>query len=580
MNRDRMLLLLLAPLLVAIWPTLASAQETLGRTLFHVKYLAEGVVYLDGGRAAGLKEGEKLIVERPGSPPGSETNALPSPTGVIAELAVISVAASSAVCEIKSSKAPVQVGDLARIPPEVVEEQKQEQRSERITSGREYPQLITFDMGDPVTEEARAAVPRPPSPDINRMRGRIGVEYSTILTRTNPSSMSSEVGMVARINMTRIGGSFWDFTGYWRGRFTTLSGPAMPATVSDLINRTYTLSVQYNNPESRWVAGGGRLYLPWATSLDTIDGGYIGHKAGDHATLGVFAGTTPDPTSYDYNPNGKLAGAFVNFQGGSFEDWRYSSTFGLAISAIDWHANRQFGFMETSISFKHNLSLYDAMEIDMPHTAVVTTGGTTGTPPPTTTTSTGGLNRSYVTLRYQPHPRLELDLNDTYFRDFPTFDPQLIGTGLLDRYLFQGLSGGGRVNLPIKISVYTEIGQSSRSGDSKSSWNKMYGITFGDVWRTGLRADLRYSQFNSSFGSGDYKAVSLSRQLGERLNWQLQGGFQNLSSTLTQTTQTHYVSTYLDWTPGRVLFFQGGYTWQRGGTMNYDQFQFMVGKRF
>jgi hypothetical protein len=579
MIRERMLILFLASLLATLWPVLASAQETLARSLFHVKYVAEGVVYLDGGRAAGLKEGEKLVVERPSGAPDSETTP-PPVAGVIAELAVISVAASSAVCETKSSKVPVQVGDLARIPPEVVEEQQQEQRSERITGGREYPQIITFDLGDPVTEEARAAVPRPPSPEINRMRGRIGVEYSAILTRTNPSSTSSEVGMVARMDMTRIGGSFWDFTGYWRGRFTTLSGPAMPATVSDLINRTYTLSVQYHNPESRWVAGGGRLYLPWATSLDTIDGGYIGHKAGDHATLGVFAGTTPDPTSYDYNPNGKLAGVFVNFQGGSFEEWRYSSTFGMAISAIDWHANRQFGFLESSISFKHNLSLYETMEIDLPHTAVITTGTTTGTPAPTTTTSTGGLNRSYVTLRYQPHPRLELDLNDTYFRDFPTFDPQLIGTGLLDRYLFQGLSGGGRVNLPEKISVYTEIGRSSRSGDSKSAWNKMYGITFGDVWRTGLRADLRYSQFNSSFGSGDYKAISRSRQLGEQLQWQLQGGFQNFSSTLTQTTQTHFINTYLDWTPRRVLFFQGGYTWQRGGTMNYDQFQFMVGKRF
>lgn len=580
MIRERMFIFLLGLLLAAMWPRLVFAQQTVERSVFRVKYIAEGAVYLDGGRAAGLKEGEKLVVERPAESPVSETTGPPSPDGVIGELAVISVAASSAVCEIRSSKTGIQVGDTARIPPEVVEENKEEQRTERLLGGREYPQLITFDIGDPVVEEARAAVPRPPSPEINRMRGRIGFEYDTILTHTNPSSTSSEVGVVARINMTRIAGSYWDFTGYWRGRFTTLSGPAMPATVSDLINRTYTLSAQYNNPESRWVAGGGRLYLPWATSLDTIDGGYFGRKAGEHATLGIFGGSTPDPTSYDYNPNGKLAGAFVNFQGGSFQEWRYSTTFGLAVSAIGWHANRHFGFAETSISFKHNLSLYDAMEIDLPHTALITPGGTTGTPGATTTTSTGGLNRSYVTLRYQPHPRLELDLNDTYYRDFPTFDPQLIATGLLDRYLFQGLSGGGRVNLPKKVSVYTEIGKSSASGDSKGAWNKMYGITFGELWRTGLRADFRYSQFDSSFGSGDYKSVSLSRQLGERLHWELQGGFQNFSSTMTQTTQTHYISTYMDWTPGRVVFVQGGYMWQRGGTMNYDQFQFMVGKRF
>ena len=116
--------------------------------------------------------------------------------------------------------------------------------------------------------------------------------------------------MVARFEMSRIGGTYWNFNGYWRGRFTTLSGSAAPATVSDLVNRTYTLNVEYNNPDSHWVAGGGRLYLPWATSLDTIDGGYIGRKVGDRTTVGVFGGTTPDPTSYDYNPNGKLAGRF------------------------------------------------------------------------------------------------------------------------------------------------------------------------------------------------------------------------------------------------------------------------------
>ena len=56
------------------------------------------------------------------------------------------------------------------------------------------------------------------------MRGRIGFEYETLLTHTNPSSTSSEIGAVARFEMTRIFGSYWNFNGYWRGRFTSLSG--------------------------------------------------------------------------------------------------------------------------------------------------------------------------------------------------------------------------------------------------------------------------------------------------------------------------------------------------------------------
>lgn len=575
---DRLLCLFVAFVLVMILPIKSPAQEIADKTVFRIKYIAEGAVYLEGGRAAGLHEGQKLIVKRNVAPPVNEPGqpSIPPPSGVIAELEVISVAASSAVCEITSSTEPPEVGDLARIPPEVVVEQKKEERQQRLVGGREYPQLITFNTSDPVQEEARAAIPRPRSPEIDRIRGRIGVEYSSILSSNTPPSTSSEIGMVVSVDMTRVLGTHWDFQGYWRGRFTTLSGSAVPATISDLINRTYTLSLQYHNPESPWVAGGGRLYLPWATSLDTIDGGYVGRKFGEHVTAGVFGGSTPDPTSYDYNPDGKLGGTFLNYQGGSFDDIHYSTTFGVALSAIGWQATRQFVFSETSISYKRKLALYDAMEIDAPHTSVVSSTSTSGP----TSSSTGGLNRSYVTLRYQPHPRLELDLNDTYFRDFPTFDPLLIGTGLLDRYLFQGLSGGARVNLPENISIYTNLGQSFRTGDAANSWNQLYGITLGEIWRTGLRADLRYSKFGSAFGSGDYKAISLSRAIRDNLQWDLQGGFENLVSTLTQTSQTHFINTYLDWTPGRLLFFQGGYNWQRGGTMNYDQFLFMVGKRF
>ncbi len=569
-------------LMVALLPAVACAQDAPEKIAFRVKYLAEGVAYLDGGRAAGLKVGQKLIVQRDVAPQTQDDSkpSPPSSSAAIATLQVISVAASSAVCEITSSSEAVQVGDTARLAPEAAKEEEQEKQEQRLVGGREYPQIITFTGSDPVIEEVRASVPRPPSPEINRMRGRIGVEYSSILTANTPSSTSSEVGIVARFEMSRIGGTYWNFNGYWRGRFTTLSGSAAPATVSDLINRTYTLSAQYNNPDSPLVAGGGRLYLPWATSLDTIDGGYIGRKVSDRTTVGVFGGTTPDPTSYDYNPNGKLGGAFVNVQGGSFEGWRYSATFGLALAAIQWHATRQFGFIETSISFKHNWSLYDATQIDVAHSVVITPGSTTGTPGPPTTTSTGGLNRSYLTLRYQPNSHIEFDLNDTYYRDFPTFDPALIGTGLLDRYLFQGFSGGVRVNLPKTFSVYTELGKSSASSDTKGSLNQMYGVALGEIWHTGIRADARYSKFNSSFGSGDYKAVLLSRQLAERLQWQFQAGFQNFNSTLTATTKTHFLDTDLDWTVGRLFFFEAGYTWQRGGTMNYDQLRFMVGKRF
>ena len=55
------------------------------------------------------------------------------------------------------------------------------------------------------------------------------------------------------------------------------------------------------------------------------------------------------------------------------------------------------------------------------------------------------LSQSFLTVRYTPRKRISLDVSDNYFRGVPTFDQRLIGTGLLDKYLFTGISGGVRV---------------------------------------------------------------------------------------------------------------------------------------
>ncbi len=248
----------LVPFLLALLPALAFAQDAPEHAGFRVKYIAQGVVYLDGGRAAGLKEGQKLIVQRDIAPKieGPSKPAPPSSALAIATLQVLSVAASSAVCEVISPTEPVQVGDYVRLAPEAAQQAEQQQDQERLVGGREYPQVITFTTGNPALAEMRASVPRPPSPEINRMRGRIGVEYSSVISRNTPSSTSSEIGLVARFEMSRIGGTYWNFNGYWRGRFSTISGSAVPATVDDLINRTYTLEPGIQ--QSEFPAGGRR----------------------------------------------------------------------------------------------------------------------------------------------------------------------------------------------------------------------------------------------------------------------------------------------------------------------------------
>ena len=533
------------------------------RTVFRVKYVADGIAYLDGGRNAGLKEGVKLEIRDADGTAKDGTAVSPTDPRVVAELEISAVAESSSVTDIHDPKRPVKVGDLAYLSSADADALVQ---ANALSPTRKYPAVVSFTEGDPEDEEVRNEMPKPPLPSVNRARGRFGFDYMGTKSYGSSSASSSSLGMMFRGDITRIGGTYWNLSGFWRGRLTSQSSSGTQ-TLQDLINRTYHLSLTYANPDSNWVAGFGRLYLPWASSLDTIDGGYVGRKVSDTATIGIFGGSTPDPTSYDYAPNHAISGAFVNFTGGDFQKFHYSSTFGAGLSMLQWKPDRPFGFLENSLSYSQRISVYDALQVDSP-------AGNPAVPAPGP-----GLSRNFFTVRLQVTPRLELDGNHTYFRDIPTFDPTLISTGLLDKYLFQGFSVGARYEFIKNVTVYTQLGRSSRTGDASASLNQMYGITFSHLPLWALRADFHYAEFNSAFGSGKYKAFSLSRNLTDALQAEVLAGQQSFTGTMTNSGRTWFVMNNLDVNVGAHYFLQGSFTTNRG-QMSYDQWMFTLGYRF
>jgi hypothetical protein len=537
------------------------AEEGEPRTVFQVRYVADGSVYIDGGREAGLAEGYRLTIKRKAA--GQSEMEAQS----LGEVTVISIASTSAVCEIKSKAGDFQVGDLAYLSLE-------DSESLRILAAskdtHKYAQIVSFSEGDPLDEEARKYVPRPPLPEVNRLRGMFAVEFTVTDSHNVPSSSSTQEGVVLRADMTRIGGTYWNFTGYYRGRLTTFgSSAANTNTITDLINRTYTIGLYYTNPESNWLFGVGRLYIPWATSLDTVDGGYAARKLSPHVIAGVFAGNTPDPTAWNYDPSRTIAGALLNWDYGNFDALKYSVTAGTAVSRIHWRPDRQFAFFETSIMFKRMFSLYHNLEADQFNKDPVTgkSGGV-------------GVSRSFLTLRFQPKSWIAFEASDNYFRFMPTFDTQLIATGLLQKYLFQGLSGGVRLELPWRVGLYTDLGRSKNNNDARASLNAMYGASWADILHTGFRIDARYTRFDSNFGKGDYQMIALQKEITDRLRMEFQVGQQNFTSAFTSATRSRFGSLNLDWFFHSHYWLGAGWTLYRGGTQNYDQIFFNLGYRF
>ena len=563
------LLLAQAPAGPSPAPPAPSGQINKKPIVFRVRYVSDNTVYIEAGRNADLQEGMKLsVVEAP--PDGVIAEGLQyRGYDHVAELVVSMVSDSSAVCDVVKTIGELKAGQAAFLTPDSVLARHE---SELAADEDKYPIVMTFTYGDPMDEEVRQAQETQETQlsPMQRLRGRIGFDYGS--TNESGGFTTRQTGLVIDADMRNIGGSYWNFIGSWRGNFGSSSSttPGAPTqTLTDLVNRTYRIGFTYESPYSPVTMGIGRLYLPWAPSLSTIDGGYFGRKITRKVTFGFFAGSTPDPSSWSYNPNQHIAGTFVNFEQGSFDHFRIYSTAGLALTSIQWKVARQFAFFENTWSWKQFVSFYNSLQADAARTSPLVNGGS----------NPNCISQSYSTLHFQPIKLIGFGINHNYFRTLPTFDPRLLGTGLLDQYLFQGFSGDVRFALPKQIGLFASLGKSDATTDKKSSLNQAYGISMGNIRNTGIFADLHYSKFDSSFGSGKYTSFSLSKSLTDAFRIQVYGGHQVFNTVLSNNTNSNFVNAVLDWNVATRYFLEGNLGWYHGSALSYTQWSTVFGYR-
>src|SRR5437879_10474192 len=200
-------------------------------SVFRVKYVADGSLYIDAGRNANLQEAMKLSLVNP--PPDGVVSDAVRFRGYehVAELKVVSVADSSSVCEIVSTNGEIKAGQLAFLTPDSVVE-----RREAVDAAEEdkYPIVMTFTYGDPLEEEVRTTQEQKQlreSP-AGQIRGRIGLDYGGIHEAGGLNG--EQVGLSISSDISNIGRTYWNFKGYWRGNMNVSSSTSTGANATTL----------------------------------------------------------------------------------------------------------------------------------------------------------------------------------------------------------------------------------------------------------------------------------------------------------------------------------------------------------
>ena len=156
---------------------------------------------------------------------------------------------------------------------------------------------------------------------------------------------------------------------------------------------------------------------------------------------GIFAGSTPDPAAWNYNPQRRIGGTFVNMHGGSFEQFRYSSTAGVGVD-MSMGTTRPFSSLKTTFptSAMFPLPLY----ADRPAHAE-----------PFHFRSEYRPGSSMLSLRVQVHPRVTLDITDNHFLMCQHTIRHSSEQDSSTSTSYQGINGGARIQFPRHITGYS-----------------------------------------------------------------------------------------------------------------------------
>jgi hypothetical protein len=283
-------------------------------------------IYVGAGRLDGLLEGAEIQVMR------RDTAA--------STLRVKFVSSHQASCEVVKGATDVAVGDIIRY----------------------YPQAMTSRPGTQTAERRRPRRLSGPG-----LHGRIGTRYLRATTDNQaPGVPTSSTGFNqpsfdVRVNGLAIGGTPIGLALDLRTRRTTTSSTGQPNNV-DGHTRVYQAAVFWGQPGAGLHVAAGRQYLTAVTSVSMFDGALV-EVGSPHFTVGGFGGFEPSAADLGFSSDIQDLGGYVQLHNGPKSSSAWAFTTGAVGSYTHSKANREFGFMQLSLSNQY-FSLYGLQEID------------------------------------------------------------------------------------------------------------------------------------------------------------------------------------------------------------------------
>jgi hypothetical protein len=455
---------------------------------FRVKYRSAANVYLDAGRAQGLRVGDRLEVVD---------------ATVVAELEIVYVAEMSASGKLLSEKRPVQPGDVARLtsrgpaPP-----------------GPTPPTAVAAAPAALSTTSLTGAAPAPPGAQPAgpwaRVRGSASFGYYQAWDQTESAYDFQERTGRLDLGLYDIGGQPLSFTLRGRSRQDIRSRSLSDRTPkSERTDRLYEVALRYEPPSDEFGVEVGRIGIYHFVGIGYLDGVLGRFRPLSAVQVGAFAGRIADIETLGFGGTGNKFGGFVRLApGGRYATGGYDATLAFVRENADGEVSREYLSLESRFGNGSRWSLFQRAELDL----------NTGWRQEVTGKSYQFSNVSLSgNLRVAPSAWAFVSYDGR--RNYRYYLNRVVPEEVFDDLLHQGLRAGVNVSRSGGFGATAGFGMSLKEPDPRNpeleianAYSFNAGVRHANLFSSGFSAGIDGSGFSNGYTDGGLVMARVGRR--------------------------------------------------------------------
>ncbi len=456
---------------------------------FRVRYVTADAVYFNGGSADGVRPGDYVGVIRNGQK--------------ILLLKVKYVATHSACCLLKKENGEnlaegvsIRTSDL--ILCIIPKQEFLERTGASSSSVPEQPATSRRKKARVASAEPKRRTNRPKKVD-NVLNGQISLQTFGQKDRGPQQFDFMESAAYLRLNFERPAGLPLRLTARARSSRTYRQIGTSQTQQQPALHRVYEIALEYTSSTSPVELAVGRTLRYELRGAGYLDGVVLGYRVNEIWKAGVFAGTQPDLYRYEFRPDQKKVGGFIQTKTALGK----SAEINLGATGIGQYIGQQVSreYLAAQVDFNAARQLYlvQYFEIDFNRRWRRQMSA-----------SALDLSNAYFNATYYPHPSISLGASYDARRLVRTWETHSIVDSLFDQALRQGWRASVALQPTALVRLALDGGLQKQKG-MPNGYSANISANVSNLWHSGVGINTRVSYFSSGLSTGYYPGLDLSR---------------------------------------------------------------------